>query len=203
MSIITTLPWLVIGDLNITLHKKESRGASRIKRLEIEKSVEAVNQARLVDVGFYGYPFTWSNHRNDAKLIEKRLDRGLANKYWLELFPDAKNFHLSAMASDHSPVILSTKQVMNDKAKPFKCFGTWLENESCIDVINDSWLTHHDVSPAFKVVKKLCDAKKNISLWNKTKFGNINLKLRQPKNDLECASKNKDLPNKSNILKKS
>lgn len=85
------------------------------------------------------------------------------------------------MASDHSPIILSTKHVMNDGAKPFKCFGTWLENESCIDVINDSWITHHDGSPAFKVNKKLYVAKKRISLWNRTKFGNINLRLEQAK----------------------
>jgi hypothetical protein len=33
----------------------------------------------MIDLGFGGNPFTWSNHKQGYSLIKERLDRSIAN----------------------------------------------------------------------------------------------------------------------------
>ena len=41
----------------------------------------------MIDLGFSGNPFTWSNECWDDHLIKERLDRGITNPQWVHLFP--------------------------------------------------------------------------------------------------------------------
>jgi hypothetical protein len=63
----------------------------------------------LVDLGYNGNPFTWSNKRHGRAKIKERLDRGLYNQEWLLLFPDALVHHMPATASDHNPIKISSE----------------------------------------------------------------------------------------------
>ena len=40
---------------------------------------EAVQACNLVDMGYKGYPFTWSNRRYGQHFIKERLDRLLCS----------------------------------------------------------------------------------------------------------------------------
>lgn len=53
-----------------------------------------------------GPKFTWLYQREDGVQIWERLDRALATTKWLKLFPLAKLYHLTSLASDHSPLSL-------------------------------------------------------------------------------------------------
>jgi hypothetical protein len=57
---------------------------------------EFVNSYGLVDLGFTGNPFTWSNHRDDPNLIRQRLDRGMGSSQWIHMFPSFSILHLPA-----------------------------------------------------------------------------------------------------------
>jgi len=65
-----------------------------------------INCAGLLDLGFNGPIYTWSNRRHEGLLIQERLDRVLANPAWNALFPSAAVFHLPAISSDHAPILL-------------------------------------------------------------------------------------------------
>lgn len=63
-----------------------------------------VNHCGFREVAFIGPKYTWWYQRLDGTRIGERLDRALANKEWMDLFPTAKLHHFSSSASDHSPL---------------------------------------------------------------------------------------------------
>lgn len=50
---------------------------------------DMVDVCALVDLGFDGPCFTWSNMRIGVHNIQGRLDRCYGNHLWLEQFPEA------------------------------------------------------------------------------------------------------------------
>ena len=68
--------------------------------------IDTINFCRLRDLGFNGLKFMWIYHQGDGMQIRERLDRALATPDWVNMFPEAKLFHLSSSVSDHSPLVL-------------------------------------------------------------------------------------------------
>ncbi|KAF7844372.1 reverse transcriptase [Senna tora] len=48
----------------------------------------------LIDLGFSGPLFTWTNNHQNGTIIRTRIDRAHANQSWLNLFLDSKVYHL-------------------------------------------------------------------------------------------------------------
>ena len=70
----------------------------------MENFINAINHCGFRDIGFIGLKNTWLYQKLDGTQIWERLDRALATKEWMDLFPMAKLYHLSSLASDHSPL---------------------------------------------------------------------------------------------------
>ncbi|XP_026416596.1 uncharacterized protein LOC113312039 [Papaver somniferum] len=101
-------PWLVLGDLNVILNKEEKRGSNPANSSDIRKFSAMFNNLGLKDIGFLGFPFTWSNHQEGDKHIEERLDRGMENGQCIIQFPNASLRHLNHSGSDHSAILMNT-----------------------------------------------------------------------------------------------
>ncbi|XP_074270874.1 uncharacterized protein LOC141594783 [Silene latifolia] len=82
----------------------------------------------LLDVPFFGPPFTWFNNRSDDQLIMERLDRAYANNEWPHLFSAASIMHLPILISDHSPIILKFLPTSKSCRRPYRldnwCFSS-------------------------------------------------------------------------------
>ena len=61
----------------------------------------------LIDLGFSGPKFTWTNRRELSDLIQQRLDRVWVNAEWKLCFPEAFVSHLAHINSDHCALLLS------------------------------------------------------------------------------------------------
>lgn len=130
------VPWLVLGDLNFTLNGEEKTGGKPTDQTKSCFFNKLVNDAELMDLGFFEYKYTWYNKRENIKdFIEARLDRALANPRWLNLYPRDLVYHLPSVGSDHKPILLRTTPCWKDGAKPFKFFGIYMEEPSCFHVI--------------------------------------------------------------------
>ena len=48
---------------------------------------DVLDECELMDLGFKGFPFTWSKHFRDGFSVWERLDRAVASHDWFVDFP--------------------------------------------------------------------------------------------------------------------
>ncbi|KAG8371223.1 hypothetical protein BUALT_Bualt13G0065400 [Buddleja alternifolia] len=132
-------PWLILGDFNAIFSQKEKKGGHQFVSSSFGGFKGFIDEGDLVDLGFEGNPYTWSNKRGGVVNIQLRLDRCLANTPWLSLFAQAFVSHLPAINSDHTPLILHTDSAQLGGPKPFCFKNMWIRDDSCKATISDAW----------------------------------------------------------------
>ncbi|KAL2940045.1 7-cyano-7-deazaguanine synthase [Bienertia sinuspersici] len=113
-------PWLIGGDFNLMMESTEKNGGGVFNVNEADILRSAVQACDLVDMGFVGYEFTWSNNRGGEGNIQERLDRFLANGLWKAMYPGSFVTYLTKRRSDHLPLLMLVAGPMNyrkDKKK--------------------------------------------------------------------------------------
>ncbi|KAK2999101.1 hypothetical protein RJ639_024133 [Escallonia herrerae] len=113
-------PWTYIGKFNAVANQIEKKGGRPVANPSSGGICEFINQQHMIDLGFSGNPFTWSNNRPLSANIKERLDKAYANTAWCTLFPDASVTHLPRKASDHLPIVLKTHKPIYCGLKAFK-----------------------------------------------------------------------------------
>lgn len=103
---ILNLPWLVMGDFNDIVVPSEKFRRRPPSKVKINTLNCFLNTCRLVDLGFVGPCFTWTNGRINGQVIRTNIDRCHATSTWLNLFSDTKVQHLPRPMSDHNSIIL-------------------------------------------------------------------------------------------------
>lgn len=153
------------NDISSSSEKQGGKSPSLAKCLNFTNNISNCN---LLDLGFKGSPFTWSNNRfsNKHTLIRERLDRFLCNDLWLQLFPNSYVFHLSSCASDHKPILPKTTPPRRSTI-PFKFESMWLHDPSFPALVATTWgstdnYTNNMSSFLLKVKSR-----------NKTQFGDL------------------------------
>lgn len=135
------LPWIVIGDFNEVVCQSEEFGGRPINRKRMELYAETMNNCNLVDLGFNGSKYTWTNKRIVRPIFE-RLDRGWVNPEWICTFPNSSIWHLPRITSDHCPILLHLD--LNQKilgAKPFRFEPMWILELSFHTFLATEWET--------------------------------------------------------------
>ena len=74
-------PWLCIGDFNMILSQSEKYGGTLFACSSTDPFRHFLDSFGMVDLGFVGNPFTWSNKRQNHHLIKERLVRGITNSH--------------------------------------------------------------------------------------------------------------------------
>lgn len=133
-------PWSVLGDFNDILRPDEKSGGAAPSRSRMRKFRECVDHCNLIDLGFSGQKYTWSNKRQGLGLIQERLDRVFANPNWRSIFPNANVRHLSRTHSDHCPILLNTIGEFPLYSKPFRFEACWLDHPDLVNIVKEAWL---------------------------------------------------------------
>ncbi|XP_021309167.1 uncharacterized protein LOC110432706 [Sorghum bicolor] len=129
----STLPWLTMGDLNeIWYHHEKEGGRARSQR-QLQDFQDALDDCGLSDMGYSGDIFTWHRGR-----IRERLDRGVINDQWRDMFPNAKIVNGEYLKSDHRPLSVRTEALqgqyqVNCVTKRFE--AKWLKEETVQEVV--------------------------------------------------------------------
>ncbi|KAK2642450.1 hypothetical protein Ddye_024213 [Dipteronia dyeriana] len=138
------IPWFCAGDFNDILSPDEKIGGLPRNRMLIDNFRNALDYCGLDDMGFQGPRFTWSNKRNGCDLVQERLDRGVCDSEWYQLFPRASIYHLEYWHSDHRPHWiefsgLSGNFCNRNFLNHFHFAACWVEKEDCRRLIEECW----------------------------------------------------------------
>lgn len=78
---------------------------------------------------------------DDLQNIHERLDRGLCNRLWLELFPDDTLTHLARTYSDHCPILLRpVVQRRSRHVRLFRILKAWFLHPQFWEVVEEAWI---------------------------------------------------------------
>lgn len=96
----------------------------------------------MIDLGYQGADFTWSNGR-----VRERLDRCFCNGDWRLCFPEAKVVHLLKTRSNHCPVLVKLQSVTSNTRlnPPFWFQAMWMQHAEYADFVQHSW-SNSDIS---------------------------------------------------------
>ncbi|XP_027768863.1 uncharacterized protein LOC114074907 [Solanum pennellii] len=101
--------------------------------------IAVVEACGLLNIGFSGYKFTWSNKRGINHKILKRLDRAVVNDSWLEKMPQTTITHLSSTGSDHCPLLMEMVSTTTDHTKYFIILNYCVDNPHFKETVKTYW----------------------------------------------------------------
>ncbi|KAJ4842907.1 hypothetical protein Tsubulata_023831 [Turnera subulata] len=155
-------PWVLMGDFNLLGDVDEKSGGRPVKWIQCRLMQELLNDCELMDLGFNGQGFTWTN-----RAIKERLDRTVANSAWRTLFDKAQVYHEALLGSDHRPLVLKLCVWSRRRRNNFKFEAQWLEEKESREVINTAW--NHNVrgSRMFVVYQKLKLSRTALARWSR------------------------------------
>jgi hypothetical protein len=175
-------PWLCMGDFNEILSISERSGEVLGSTRRMQDFSDVVNRCGLVDLGFRGIPFTWENRRDGEALIQKRLDRALANAAWLDCFNLCSVSHVVCSYSDHVPLLLhmdTSTRHCQPKRRPRKFEEKWSLHPECEAIIQDVWSREEAIgSPMFILCEKIKHCREALYRWYKDVSGEFQNKIK-------------------------
>lgn len=134
------LPWIVCGNFNEIMFSFEKSGGIQKEQGRMEAFRKALEKCQLVDIDYSEVWYTWERGNFSETNIRERLDRGVANKKWINLFPLGSIQHLPNSTLDHCPLLLNTKNggILTGSLK-FKFEAWWTMEESLEREIKGVW----------------------------------------------------------------
>lgn len=160
---------MVVGDFNEIFKSSEKFRGNCINHNRPTLFWDCINQSNLVDLGFKGSKFTWTNKRfrNKGSLILEGLDRCLANHSWIDLFPKASVTYLPRTHSNHSPMLITISKHNIISSKPFRMETIWCSHPTFPDMVKGTFLGNTDLTQATTNFQPI------ITSWNREIFGNL------------------------------
>lgn len=100
--------------------------------------VNFMNCTGLMDLDLNRHAFTWRGTRYGV-LIEERIDRGLLNNQWQELWLNTIATHDTVMGSDHCPIVMQYEPDTKRGRKQFRFEVFLAKEEDCRELARSCW----------------------------------------------------------------
>jgi hypothetical protein len=134
--------WLCCGDFNDILDSHEKQGGNARSQSQPSIGRQTVADCSLIDLGFEGYPFTWSNGRGERENVQCRLDRAMGNAEFVNRFSPIKVNHLPRFGSDHAAVVICLEcpnpSATRRRRRLFRFEESWTKEAQCEELIRSN-----------------------------------------------------------------
>lgn len=155
------------GNFNEITRASKKYGDLALNNTRSDKFIRCLNYWNIIDVGYTGSKYTWSNNRHITNWILERTDRFVANYDWINLFPQALVQHLPRTYSDHCPLLIHLNKKYTIMEKKIRFETIWQTHPQFLSIIQRNWTINKPLLPAIE------DFTKDVTIWNKFTFGNI------------------------------
>lgn len=156
---------------------------------QIREFREVLDICALADIGYVGLDWTYERKVQGDQYTRVRLDRALASNEWSAMFPLASLWHLTAIKSDHSPILLMNVQEANNRRiaieRPFWYEVMWERHQEFEAVMEQAWRSVAGGHMVAGLNAKLVVFTKAINNWNSTTFGVVRRELRDLRKKLK------------------
>lgn len=133
---------------------------------QLDEFREALTDCSLMDLGYVGAPFTWSNRREGEGFICECLDRFVGNGNWCSMCPSQKVSHGIIAYSDHISILLNTKGRTYPRQKRKKPF-----------YFEESWRANNSFRQPELVMEQIRECGRRLRPWNHIDFGHVQTKI--------------------------
>ncbi|KAK2422548.1 hypothetical protein QL285_033075 [Trifolium repens] len=195
--------WLCVGDLNDMLSGEDKKGGNSRTLSQLNLGRQTIEDCGLVDMGFEGYPFTWTNGREGEENIQCRLDRALATQSFMNRFSPTRVIHLPRYGSDHAAllVVLEAQHYSRRKKRVhlFRFEESWTKDTRCVDEVRRQWTNsrphveaklgamsaldkffeEYRTGTIRKEITKIEKELKEDNMWNESDVGILNYKEKE------------------------
>ncbi|KAK4707384.1 hypothetical protein R3W88_033073 [Solanum pinnatisectum] len=132
--------------------------------------IGVIKACGLMDLGFNGPKFTWSNQRGVNFRICKRLDRAMVNDKWLQVMPHTSITHLPFVGSNHCPLLMEMNARPENYIKYFRFLNCWTDHPSFTETVKNCWSRPLEENPMWIFHQKMKRTASTISAWSKLQF---------------------------------
>jgi hypothetical protein len=179
--------WIVGGDFNMILTLEEKTGGTKWLEQDSGKFKTLIEKLNMVDMETQNGIFTWSNRRTGHQHVAYRLDHFLVTEALLESDQAMEANIVPKTGSDHWPIAFCLDLGFPPRPKPFRFEKFWLIHPNFHQLAHTWWVqaeidhgTH-----MYKFQQHLKNFKQHLKSWNKSTFGNILLRKKEIKSQLE------------------
>ncbi|XP_017974498.1 PREDICTED: uncharacterized protein LOC108661575 [Theobroma cacao] len=167
-------PWIVGGDFNAILHSVERLNGAMPHAGSMEDFATTLLDCGLMDGGYEGNSFTWTNNR-----MFQRLDRMTYNHHWAYFFASTRIQHLNRDGLDHCPLLISCSKNQDRMPSSFRFLHAWVLHHGFKKFVEQNWTSSIVGSRLQAFWVKQRRLKQALKWWNKEVFGDIfhNLKV--------------------------
>uniref|UniRef100_A0ACD5ZUT1 Uncharacterized protein n=1 Tax=Avena sativa TaxID=4498 RepID=A0ACD5ZUT1_AVESA len=177
------LPWLCASDFNEIAHREEYIGPGGRTKLQMIKFRECLDDCDLQDLGFIGYPYTWSNGREGDAKVHVRLDKAYASAGLMDLFLHAVVYHIMTEESDHLALVIELGTTVQH---PRRRVGhtsqyeeMWKRHENYQDMFEDAWKSSTPFDGnACGLWRKLKEVSAHMQTWSREVFGSVRKEIK-------------------------
>ncbi|XP_060177911.1 uncharacterized protein LOC132607851 [Lycium barbarum] len=123
-----------MGDFNVVLEIEGRLVGSPVQAIEMVDFSNFVQIASMVDLKVVGREYTWTyNH------VFSRIDRGLVNASWFQMWGALEIKVMAPDFSDHSPLSLTLEERQPMIAKPLKFFNCLAAHPDFRTTVERNW----------------------------------------------------------------
>ena len=135
-------------------------------------------------MGYSGDLFTWQRGK-----IRERLDRGVTNALWNDLFPDARLVNGEMTKSDHRPLIVETDRPpapIDHAQRGVRRFEAhWLKEETVEEMIKTAWAQAMANGEGRSFMQKTCEVHEELHTWDQKVLKGPTYRIKKLQKELE------------------
>lgn len=180
---VSNLPWLMAGDFNEIMWRKDKSGGNERALAAMLKFRKAMIDADLSDMGFVGSKYIWY-----GPYTKERLDRGFQSQTWKLQFRCSRVITLPLSKSDHCPLLIEIlkERIQRSKSQKLFCFDqNWYGRDDCLEIIQQEWATPLTCNALAQLGSKCKAIGAKLDSWNHTDFNRLQTEMRKTQDQVQ------------------